>query len=100
MRQPMVAGNWKMHGSSQKNQALLEGIVAGAAEVNAELAVMPPAVYLSQVGSILSGTNISWGAQTVSEHAEGAYTGEVSAAMLSDLGCTYVLVGQLWDHIL
>jgi len=94
MRQPMVAGNWKMHGSQHKAKTLVGAIVEGAAQVGADLVVLPPLVYISQVAGLLAGTNIAWGAQNASEQAEGAYTGEIGAQMLADLGCTYVLVGH------
>ena len=87
-----MAGNWKMHGSRAANQALLDAIVAGMQGV--ECAVCVPFPYLAQVAQRLQGTTIAWGAQNVSEFAQGAYTGEVSAAMLADLGCRYVLVGH------
>jgi triosephosphate isomerase len=85
-----VAGNWKMHGSREANRALLDALAA--ADVPG--AVCVPFPYLAQVSERLRGTRIAWGAQTLSEHASGAYTGEVSAAMLGDFGCRYVLVGH------
>ncbi|HEX6319664.1 MAG TPA: triose-phosphate isomerase [Burkholderiales bacterium] len=94
-RTRLVAGNWKMHGSRASNQALLDalleeiGVAAGA-----ECAVCPPFPYLQQVSERLRGSPIAWGAQNVSEHAQGAYTGEVSAAMLREFGCRYVIVGH------
>jgi triosephosphate isomerase len=92
MRARLVAGNWKMHGSLATNRALLEALVAGVKGV--ECAVCVPFPYLAQAAERLRGTAIAWGAQNVSEFAQGAYTGEVSAAMLADLGCRYVLVGH------
>ena len=90
MRERLVAGNWKMHGSRESNEALLDAIVgAGVA-----CAVCVPFPYLAQVAARLRGTRVAWGAQTLSEHARGAYTGEVSAAMLGEFGCRYVLVGH------
>ena len=95
MRRPMVAGNWKMHGSSAMIRKLLGGIVAGARDrVTAEVAVFPPFPYLSLVQSLAAHSPVSWGGQTLNPHAEGAFTGEVSAAMLRDFGCRYVLVGH------
>ncbi|MEW5771516.1 MAG: triose-phosphate isomerase [Pseudomonadota bacterium] len=94
MRRKLVAGNWKMHGNLAENEALLSGLLAGMADVNAGVAVCVPFPYLSQVQAKLSGSAIAWGAQNMSQHAKGAYTGEVSAAMLKDFGCTYVIVGH------
>jgi len=91
----LVAGNWKMHGSRASNSALLDALVAGLGRGSAvEVAVCPPYPYLEQVSQRLAGTPIAWGAQNVSEHAQGAYTGEVSAAMIKDFGCRYAIVGH------
>jgi len=92
MRARLVAGNWKMHGSRAANQVLLEAIVAGVKGV--ECAVCVPFPYLAQVAERLRGTQLAWGAQNLSEYASGAHTGEVSAAMLAEFGCRYVLVGH------
>jgi triosephosphate isomerase len=92
MRSRLVAGNWKMHGSLAANLALLRAICAGNAE--SQLVVCVPFPYLAQAQETLQGSSVCWGAQDVSEHAQGAYTGEVSAAMLSDFGCRYVIVGH------
>jgi len=95
MRKRLVAGNWKMNGSRVANKALLEAVVAGLAGVSGvECAVCVPFPYLGEVAEQLRGTAVPWGAQNVSEHAKGAYTGEVSAAMLAEFGCRYVLVGH------
>ncbi len=95
MRKRLVAGNWKMHGSLAANLRLLESVKAGAAALaGVEIAVCPPFPYLQQAASALAGTNVAWGAQTLSEHDGGAHTGEVSGAMLRELGCTYVIVGH------
>ena len=93
MRKRLVAGNWKMHGNRAANEALLEAIVGGI-EDDVECAVCVPYPYLVQVAHRLRGTALACGAQNVSEHAQGAYTGEVSAAMLADCGCRYVIVGH------
>ena len=93
-RTRLVAGNWKMHGSRSANRALLDAILKGLAKGDAQCAVCPPYPYLEQVAERLRGTPIAWGAQNVSEHAQGAYTGEVSAAMLAEFGCRYVIVGH------
>jgi triosephosphate isomerase len=94
MRKKLVAGNWKMHGSLRQNRLLLDSIVAGAGRMRCEIAVCVPYPYLAQAQDALSATAIAWGAQSVSEHDAGAFTGEVSAAMLADFGCRYVLVGH------
>jgi triosephosphate isomerase len=94
-RSRLVAGNWKMNGSRASNGALLEALLAGLGKTTGvEAAVCPPYVYLQQVSERLAGTSITWGAQNVSEHAQGAYTGEVSAAMLLEFGCRYAIVGH------
>ena len=95
MRQPLVAGNWKMNGSLDSIIALVEGIKSGIDSVNtAEMAVCPPFVYIPQVAALLEGSAIALGAQDVSDQEAGAYTGEVAPAMLTDLGCKYVIVGH------
>src|SRR5688572_11680258 len=83
-----------MHGSRAANAALLDAIVRGCDGGEAECALCVPFPYLAQVSERLRGTRIAWGAQNVSEHAQGAYTGEVSAAMLAEFGCRYVLAGH------
>ena len=95
MRQKLVAGNWKMHGSLVENKALLGELHAGLANMtNMACAVCVPFPYLAQVETVLAGSIIAWGAQNMSEYAKGAYTGEVSAAMLQEFGCEYVIVGH------
>jgi len=95
MRQPLVAGNWKMNGSRTSIEELLSGIKQGLTpELRAEVAVCPPFVYLQQVAGALEGSGVTWGAQTVSEFESGAYTGEVAPAMLNDFGCRYAIVGH------
>jgi triosephosphate isomerase len=94
MRRTLIAGNWKMNGSFASNAGLLDGVRAGAAAVSGELAVCVPAPYLAQVQSALSGSPVRWGAQDVSAHERGAFTGEVSAEMLLEFGCSYVIVGH------
>ena len=93
-RPRLVAGNWKMHGSRESIRTLLGAIVAGAGRPSSQCAVCPPFPYLDQVAERLRGTPIAWGAQNACEHASGAYTGEVSVAMLAELGCSYVIVGH------
>jgi len=92
VRQKLVIGNWKMHGSLAANAALLAGIKAAPAR--ARLAVCAPFPYLAQCQSLLAGTAVAWGAQDVSAEARGAFTGEVAASMLAEFGVSYVLVGH------
>jgi triosephosphate isomerase len=92
MRKKLVAGNWKMHGSLAENAALLAAIKPALAGI--EAAVCVPFPYLAQAQAALAGSSIAWGAQTLSEQAKGAFTGEVSASMLVDFGCKYVIVGH------
>jgi triosephosphate isomerase len=95
MRQPLIAGNWKMNGSRSSNKALLDGIKAGIGEVkSAEVAVCAPYVYLADVAQQLAGTPIAWGAQNLSNEEKGAFTGEIAASMLLDFKCKYVIVGH------
>ena len=95
MRQPLVAGNWKMNGSTASARALLAEIKAGVdAVAKCEVAVCPPFIYLPLAQAELTNTAIAWGAQNLSTEAVGAFTGEISAAMLLDCGCSYVIVGH------
>ena len=92
MRKKLVAGNWKMNGSLAENAALLAALRSALEGIEAVVCV--PFPYLAQVQSELSGSSIAWGAQNLSEQAKGAFTGEVSASMLLDFGCRYVIVGH------
>jgi triosephosphate isomerase len=95
MRGKLVVGNWKMNGGLAANAALLGEITSGWTRTpGRELAVCIPYPYLVQAQAALSSTSIAWGAQDVSEHAAGAYTGEVSARMLVEFGCRYAIVGH------
>ena len=95
MRGKFVVGNWKMNGGLAANAALLSELVAGwQITPGREIAVCAPYPYLAQVAAALRGTPIAWGAQDVSEHPSGAFTGEVSAGMLAEFGCRVVLVGH------
>jgi triosephosphate isomerase len=94
MRNKLVAGNWKMHGNLKSNAELVQGVLTGVAGMNVDVAVCVPYPYLAQVSDALKGSIVSAGAQDVSEHVQGAYTGEVSAAMLLDFGCKYAIVGH------
>ena len=93
MRRKLVAGNWKMHGSHAANAELLAGIGA-ARPFGCDVAVCVPYPYLSETAVALAGTDLRWGAQDCSVHAQGAFTGEVSVAMLAEFGCRYVIVGH------
>ena len=94
MRQPMVAGNWKMNGSSDSVKELMNGIKAGIGEANAEVVVCPPFVYISSVADAIAGSDIKLGAQNMCDQDAGAFTGEVSGPMLKDVGCEYVIIGH------
>lgn len=94
MRRRIVAGNWKMHGDRGFARTLLDAIVAVGAPAGVERIVLPPSPFLSELASRYGGSGLAFGAQDVSEHLQGAYTGEVSAAMLADAGCRYTLVGH------
>jgi triosephosphate isomerase (TIM) len=95
MRKPLVAGNWKMHGSRADNATLVRGLLdALRPEPTADVLVCPPFVYLWETGRLLKDSDIELGAQTVCAESHGAFTGEVAAAMLRDVGCRYVLVGH------
>jgi triosephosphate isomerase len=95
MRRNIVAGNWKMNGTIASANELLNKIKQGTAEFsNVEIVVLPPFPFLEQTAKLLKGTKITWGAQNLSDKPSGAYTGEVSASMLKEFGCKYVLVGH------
>jgi triosephosphate isomerase len=95
MRQPLVAGNWKMNGSLDSIKTLVGGIKAGLDSVTtAEMAVCPPFVYIPQVAAMLEGASISLGALDVNDQESGAHTGEIAPNMLTDIGCQYVIVGH------
>lgn len=94
MRRPLVAGNWKMNGSTQLLKDWIDSFLKQPAPSNPEVLLCPPYVYLTQLKALGADTALVLGAQDVSEYARGAYTGEVSASMLVDLGCQYVIVGH------
>lgn len=95
MRRKLVVGNWKMNGNLAQNNRLLEKLAYGLQDVSqVDIAVCVPYPYLFQAQKILANTNIAWGAQNVAKHENGAYTGEVSAAMLKEFGVSYVIVGH------
>ncbi len=94
-RKRLVIGNWKMHGDTAFNSELLAGLRSGSAEApQCDVAVCVPFPYLYQTRSLLEGSGVSWGAQDVSKHEKGAYTGETAATMLADFDCRWVLVGH------
>lgn len=93
MRQPLVVANWKMNGSSRENRELIESITANVIP-DVDIAVCPPFVYLGQVAGLTGRASLALGAQDVSQNKAGAYTGDISASMLADLGCDYVIVGH------
>jgi triosephosphate isomerase len=93
MRSKLVVGNWKMNGNRLANTELLAGIDAAGPFV-ADVAVCAPFPYLSEVALALQGKRVAWGAQDCSPHESGAFTGEVSAAMLAEFACKYVIVGH------
>jgi triosephosphate isomerase (TIM) len=95
MRQRLVAGNWKLNGSRDLVRSLVGALVDGIGSgIEAEVAVCPPFVYLPETAAALNGSPLQLGAQDVCAEAEGAFTGEVSAAMLAEVGCRYVIVGH------
>ena len=93
MRRTLITGNWKMNGSHSANAELLAGIT-GARPFGCDVAVCVPFPYLSETAVALAGSHLRWGAQDCSAHQQGAYTGEVSAAMLAEFGCRFVIVGH------
>jgi triosephosphate isomerase len=95
MRRAIVAGNWKMHGSRAENAQLIEELLARfPAQPAATCVLCPPFVYLQEVGRLLRGSHLSLGGQDLCADTQGAFTGEISAAMLKDVGCEYVIVGH------
>ncbi len=95
MRQPLIAGNWKMNGSKASVTRLLDGVLAGVGAVQrSEVAVCPPFPFLHMAEQALARSAVRLGAQNLATAASGAYTGEVSGAMLADFGCRYVIVGH------
>jgi len=95
MGKKLVVANWKMHGNLAANKALLQAYIERLSSLkNTDVVVCVPYPYLGQAQSMLQSTNIAWGAQNLSKDAVGAYTGEVSAAMLKDFGASYVIIGH------
>ncbi|MGC2047913.1 MAG: triose-phosphate isomerase [Gallionella sp.] len=95
MRRKLVVGNWKMYGRLGRNKALLEGVLQGIRNLNnAGYGVCVPYPYLAQAQLLLQGSKLAWGAQNLSQHEEGAFTGAVAPGMLVDFGCRYVIIGH------
>ena len=94
MKKKLIAGNWKMNGTTAANAALVQQLLAGVGQATCDIAVCVPAPYLAEVGALVKGSAIAVGAQDVSAHDAGAYTGEVSAGMLRDLAVRYAIVGH------
>ncbi len=92
-RRKLVVGNWKMHGSRPANAELLAGVLAGRPYA-ADVAVCVPFVYLTETAAMLAALALLWGSQDLSAHQQGAYTREVSAAILAEIGCRYAIVGH------
>jgi len=93
-RKPLIAGNWKMNGSISMAETLVDAIAAAGPFPATDVLVMPPFVYLDRLGARAASAGLLLGAQDLSEHAEGAYTGEISGGILADAGAAYVLVGH------
>lgn len=94
MRRSLVIGNWKMNGTRSSAETLIKGIIAGLGSDVADIAVCVPCVFLPDVGQIVKNTRLALGAQNVADKPSGAYTGEISAAMLKEFACKYALVGH------
>jgi len=94
MRRDLVVGNWKMKINQQSAQKLVDEIIAGMPDIDADLAVCPPYLYIPEVSQLLANTSIGLGAQNVATHLEGAYTGEIAAPMLKEFNCKYAIVGH------
>ena len=94
MSSKLIVGNWKMNGSLAANQDLVRAVIAGLPASSCQVAVCAPALYLSQLQQLASSSAMAWGSQDVSAHEQGAYTGELSAAMLREFGVRYAIVGH------
>ena len=93
-RRPLVVGNWKMNGTRASSQKLLADILAGLAGCSADVGVCPPAVFIPEISAQLAGKAVRLGAQNVADQDEGAFTGEISGAMLREFNCTLAIVGH------
>jgi triosephosphate isomerase len=94
MKNKLIAGNWKMNGNLLANEALIKGLLSGMGQPKCDVAVCVPAVYLAQCQTLLAGSAIDLGAQDVSNHESGAYTGEIAPSMLKEFGVRYAIVGH------
>lgn len=94
MRRSLVVGNWKMNGTRSSAQLLAQGIVAGLGQDAADIAICVPYVFLNEISQVVQNTRLALGAQNVADKPSGAFTGEISAAMLKEYGCKYALVGH------
>jgi triosephosphate isomerase len=94
MRKTIIAGNWKMNASKASVKSLIDGILSGMEGVNSEVLVCVPFPYMSQVESLIEGSNLKLGAQNININSSGAFTGEVSADMIKDFGAKYVIAGH------
>jgi len=94
MKKKLIAGNWKMNGNAVANEALVKALLAASADWACQVAVCVPAPYLAQVQALVAGSKLDLGTQDVSAHEAGAYTGEMSAAMLKDFTVRYAIVGH------
>lgn len=94
MKKKLIAGNWKMNGNLAANDALVKGLLAGRGESACQVALCVPSIYLSQIRELLIGSSIDLGAQDLSQHEFGAFTGEVSGPMLKEFGVRYCIVGH------
>jgi triosephosphate isomerase len=94
MKKKLIAGNWKMNGSLSANEILVKGILTGLEKPACDIALCAPAVYLAQMQAMLAGSVVGLGAQDVSQHNAGAFTGEISGDMLKEFGVRYCIVGH------
>ncbi|MBC7786048.1 MAG: triose-phosphate isomerase [Methylophilaceae bacterium] len=95
MRRKLVVGNWKLHGSLAQNKVLIASLLTNLKRLHtADFAICIPYTYLFQAQALLSGTNIAWGAQNVSQFEEGAFTSSISASMIAEFGCTFAIIGH------
>jgi triosephosphate isomerase len=94
MKKKLIAGNWKMNGSLAANEGLVKALLAGLGTSDCNVALCVPSVYLPQMQALVAGSSIDLGAQDVSQHESGAFTGEISGAMLKEFGVRYCIVGH------
>ncbi|MBT3204318.1 MAG: triose-phosphate isomerase [Gammaproteobacteria bacterium] len=95
MRRTLIAGNWKMNGSLSSIEELISGIKDGLAEVtNADMAVCPPAIYISKVNDLIGDSGIGLGSQNICDQESGAFTGELAPSMLKEFNCSYAIIGH------